>query len=150
MASKHSGAPAFGLSGQTQGPDRSGSPLTATQDLNRSSQRGVLNRRGTEHEPPPNGRKAQGVCAGDAGCCEGATCTWSFFVSVILVSLAFALITVLPPPRICLGSSSSILESTRAPYQMPWNVFAVTSATGWMILGSPTLLCSREQWPPPP
>jgi hypothetical protein len=52
VASKHRGAPAFGSSGQTQGPGRSGPPLTSAQDTNSSSRGGVLNWRGTEHEPP--------------------------------------------------------------------------------------------------
>jgi hypothetical protein len=52
MASKSSRAPAFGLSGQTQKPRRSGPPLTSAQDTNSSSRGGAPNLRGTGHEPP--------------------------------------------------------------------------------------------------
>ncbi len=60
MASKCSGAPAVGSLGQTQGPGRSGPPLTSAQDTNSSSRGGVPNRRGTEHEPP----LMEGTCEG--------------------------------------------------------------------------------------
>jgi hypothetical protein len=52
MASKHGRAPAVGLLGQTQEPDRSGPPLTSSQDTISSSRHGVPNRKGTEHEAP--------------------------------------------------------------------------------------------------